>query len=100
MADTSNDEDRSADPHAGPGDPRVDAGLEHLQAAAMELIGAARSFLDVIEDVVRDRDKMADAMTAVGSVVEAAARGARRAGVDLGAERRPDRDRVQTIPVQ
>ena len=29
-------------------------GLEHLQAAALELIAAARSFLDVVEGVVRD----------------------------------------------
>ena len=29
-------------------------GLEHLQAAALELIAAARAFLDVAEDVVRE----------------------------------------------
>ena len=28
-------------------------GLEHLQAAAIELIAAARAFLDVAEDLVR-----------------------------------------------
>jgi len=29
-------------------------GLEHLQAAALELIAAARAFLDVAEGVVRE----------------------------------------------
>ena len=29
-------------------------GLEHLQSAALELIAAARSFLDVAEEVVRE----------------------------------------------
>lgn len=29
-------------------------GLEHLQTAALELIAAARAFLDVAEDVVRE----------------------------------------------
>ena len=36
-----------------PQSPAVE-GLEHLQAAAIELIAAARSFLDVLEGVVRD----------------------------------------------
>jgi hypothetical protein len=37
-------------------DPEVRAaeGLEHLQSAALELIAAARAFLDVAEDVVRE----------------------------------------------
>ncbi len=42
-------------------------GVEHLQAAAKEMLAAARSFLDAVEDVVADRDKM-NAM--VGVVVE------------------------------
>jgi hypothetical protein len=35
-------------------DDHVNEGLEHLQAAALELIAAARAFLDVAEDVVRE----------------------------------------------
>jgi hypothetical protein len=35
-------------------DERAAEGLEHLQAAALELIAAARAFLDVAEDVVRE----------------------------------------------
>jgi len=33
---------------------RAAEGLEHLQSAALELIAAARAFLDVAEDVVRE----------------------------------------------
>ena len=35
-------------------DERAAEGLEHLQAAALELIAAARAFLDVAEEVVRE----------------------------------------------
>jgi hypothetical protein len=35
-------------------DERAVEGLEHLQNAALELIEAARAFLDVAEDLVRD----------------------------------------------
>lgn len=33
---------------------RAKQGIEHLQAAAIEVIAAVRAFLDVAEDVVRD----------------------------------------------
>jgi hypothetical protein len=35
-------------------DERAAEGIEHLQNAALELIEAARAFLDVAEDLVRD----------------------------------------------
>jgi hypothetical protein len=35
-------------------DERAHEMVEHLQAAALELIEAARAFLDVAEDVVKD----------------------------------------------
>lgn len=35
-------------------DDRAAEGLEHLQKAAIEVIAAARAFLDVAEDLVRD----------------------------------------------
>ena len=35
-------------------DERARQGVEHLQAAAIEVIAALRAFLDVAEDVVRD----------------------------------------------
>jgi hypothetical protein len=39
-------------------DRRTAEGVEHLQAAARELLGAARAFLDVVEDVVEDSDRL------------------------------------------
>jgi hypothetical protein len=39
-------------------DRRSAEGVEHLQAAARELLGAARAFLDVVEDVVEDSDRL------------------------------------------
>ena len=35
-------------------DDAVREGLDHLQAAALELIAASRAFLDVAEDLVRE----------------------------------------------
>jgi hypothetical protein len=46
-------------------DPRTADGVEHLQAAARELLLAARSFLDVVEEVVEDRDRLAGAASGV-----------------------------------
>jgi nicotinate-nucleotide pyrophosphorylase len=46
----------------------VAKGVEHLQAAAMEMISAARAFLDVVEDLVADPDKVAEMVSAVGTV--------------------------------
>lgn len=70
-------EDRAAD------------GLDHLQRAGRELIAAARAFLDVAEDVVADRERVAEVVAFVGTVAEAAGdaagdavRGARRAATD------------------
>ena len=50
-------------------DERARQGMEHLQAAAIEVISAVRAFLDIAEDVVRDPGAAA-AMAA--SFVEAA----------------------------
>ncbi len=38
----------------GASEERAREGIEHLQSAAVEVIGALRAFLDVVEDVVRD----------------------------------------------
>jgi hypothetical protein len=48
-------------------DGRAAEGAEHLQRAALEVIGAARAFLDVAEEVVNDPD-------AVGEIVVELAR--------------------------
>jgi hypothetical protein len=55
-------------------DKRVADGFDHLQAAALEMIQAARAFLDVAEDLLSDRDGMAEAMTVLGTVVTTATR--------------------------
>jgi hypothetical protein len=40
-------------------------GVAHLQAAAREMVAAGRSFLDAVEDMVEDNDRMAGVMTGV-----------------------------------
>jgi len=56
---------------------RANQGLDHLQAAALEMIHAARAFLDVAEEVVADQDKVAEIVHVLGSVADAATRAAR-----------------------
>ena len=58
-------------------DERANQGLDHLQAAALEMIHAARAFLDVAEDVVSDQNKVAEIVEVLGSVADAATRAAR-----------------------
>ncbi|MCU0269766.1 MAG: hypothetical protein MUF83_14135 [Acidimicrobiales bacterium] len=58
-------------------DDRAAEGVDHLQAAALEMIAAARAFLDVVEEVVSDRDRVADIVGVVGDAAEAARRAAR-----------------------
>ena len=48
---------------------RARQGVEHLQAAAIEMIAAFRAFLDVAEDVVRDPSAVA---ALAASLVESA----------------------------
>ena len=50
-------------------DERARQGVEHLQAAAIEVIAALKAFLDVAEDVVRDP---ASAAALAASIVEQA----------------------------
>lgn len=60
-----------------PTESRAAQGIEHLQAAAHEMIAAARAFLDAIEAVVDDEEKLGSITEAVGSVARGAARGLR-----------------------
>jgi hypothetical protein len=53
--------------HVEMDDRRGAEGIEHLQAAAREMLAAARSFLDVVEDVVEDPERLS---AAANSVVE------------------------------
>jgi hypothetical protein len=57
----------AADGESGSQD-RAREGLEHLQAAARELIEAARAILDVAEDVVNDPEAVASAVTGLGAL--------------------------------
>jgi hypothetical protein len=47
---------------------RAVEGLAHLQVAAVELIAAARAFLDVAEDVVRDPGAAASVVDTLGAL--------------------------------
>jgi len=83
-------------------DERAVEGLDHLQAAAIEMISAARAFLDVMEEVVTDRDSVASVVSAVGSVAQGAARAARASAsppAGEGAGDGPDDGPVQHIRV-
>lgn len=55
---------------------RARQGVEHLQAAAFEIINAMRAFLDVAEDLVRDP---ASAAAFAAAIVDTARPGAPRA---------------------
>jgi hypothetical protein len=57
---------------------RAAEGVDHLQAAALEMIEAARAFLDVAEQVVSDRDRVAEAFSVMTDVARAAAKKAER----------------------
>ena len=69
-------ETEGADPRSAEG---IDDGVEHLQVAAHEMIAAGRAFLDAVEDVVRDREKVASVVDAFGSIAHAASQAASQA---------------------
>ena len=58
-------------------DERAAQGVEHLQAAAHEMIEAARAFLDVVEDFVGDDEKVASVADAFASLARGATRATR-----------------------
>lgn len=72
--------------------------VEHLQAAALELIAAARAVLDIAEDVVQDPGPL---LSILGALGEAAAPFVHRAkGSAPDADEAPERaPRVQHIRV-
>ncbi|MFN8039228.1 MAG: hypothetical protein U0Q07_08470 [Acidimicrobiales bacterium] len=74
--------------HDHDGDRAAEA-VDHLQTAALEMIAAARAFLDVVEDVVADREKVAEVVATVGTVADAAARAATRGAATRGAATAP-----------
>lgn len=50
-------------------EPSLDDGVRHLQTAAHEMVAAARSFLDVVEEVVSDRERLAALADRVSGVL-------------------------------
>lgn len=47
-------------------------GVAHLQAAALEMVAAARTFLDAVEDVVADDERMGRVVDGIADVVRQA----------------------------
>jgi hypothetical protein len=69
----------TGDAPTGGADRLAGDGLAHLQAAARELIKAARAVLDVAEELVDDPATVGTVAEAVGAVVHTAAQAGRRA---------------------
>jgi hypothetical protein len=59
-------------PQAGGLDEKAREGIEHLQAAAREMIKAARALLDVAEELVDDPTTATSAIGVLGSLAQAA----------------------------
>lgn len=81
-----------------------DAGVEHLQRAAQELIAAGRAFLDIAEEVVERPDALGSLIGLVGKLGGQVARAAGTAGApswrdDVGPIAH-DRDAGDDGPVQ
>lgn len=76
-------------------DPRVQAGLDHLQRAAREVIAASRALLDVAEELVEDPKAASGIIDLFGSVAGRAGRAPVRTGLDDDEDDPP----VQRIPV-
>lgn len=77
-------------------DPRIAAGLEHLQRAAREVIAASRALLDVAEELVEDPKAAAGIVDLLGSVAGRRVKGPVSAVHD---DDEGDEPPVQRIPV-
>ncbi len=60
---------------------RAAEGVDHLQRAAREVVAAARSFLDVVEELVEDRAALEEVSAAVSGVAGVLGQAVRR-GLD------------------
>jgi hypothetical protein len=67
---------------AGPSGTQATEAVDHLRAAAHELIGAVRGFLDVAEELVDDPKAGEALVDTVASFAQAARRGASSVGRD------------------
>ena len=68
MEDSSGADSHSAGSRST--DSRSAEGIEHVQRAAREMIKAARSFLDLVEEVVDDPDRITEAAASVADMVK------------------------------
>lgn len=94
-------DDEAAGPGDGPadaglgddvaGDPRVQAGLEHLQRAAREVIAASRAFLDVAEELVEEPRAAGGLVDLLGGLVGPDGLGALAGRAGRARGRGPDR---------
>ncbi|MGV3760602.1 MAG: hypothetical protein ACO1PW_13830 [Actinomycetota bacterium] len=77
------------------------AGLEHLQAAAREVIKATRSLLDAAEELVDDPTAVQDAVATLAALAQSAAHRLRAEGSDGPSSDEPStrEDRVERIRV-
>lgn len=74
-------------------------GLEHLQAAAREVIQATRSLLDAAEELVEDPSAVQSVVASVAAVAQAAAARLRSPGPGARPDDGDDDGRVQHIRV-
>jgi hypothetical protein len=65
---------------------RAREGIQHLQAAARELIHAARALLDVAEDLIDDPAAVATLAGALGAMGDAARRATTPSAAEDGGE--------------
>lgn len=85
----------------GPATDPARAGVEHLQAAVHEMIAAARSMLDAVEELVDDpraASSLTAALTTVGRVIEGAVVSVTQAVAGTHSEHEDD-SHVQRIKV-
>lgn len=93
---SSSGEDATAPGSWDEQDPRLQAGLDHLQRAAREMIAASRALLDVAEELVEDPKAASGIIDLLGSV---AGRSGRPAGRGAPEDEDGDDPPVQRIPV-
>jgi len=82
-------------PWEGADDPRVQAGMEHLQRAAREVIAASRALLDVAEELVDDPRSASGLADLLGGFASRMGR-----PVDVAGRERDDADDDGEPPVQ
>lgn len=80
-------------------DPRLQAGLEHLQRAAREMIAASRALLDVAEELVEDPKAASGIIDLLGSVAGRAGGAGRGPSSGAASPDEDDDPPVQRIPV-